>query len=197
MASEDDTEQQATSAERDIEFDQPESRNGVDLDDSTATGEGTPGSMVNEGADGTLMNISNGAPLQNNHDLCNICGMLAVPHEARLCLECKAVLHWQCGYPVRGGADDLRCSLCNNNAEMARHRMEARAGQVAAAEAMKKRSNEILDEFKVGDSVLVPVPEVDRGPIDFANIMGVVLKEQNGVYQIGTRAGVLQVIFLT
>jgi len=39
----------------------------------------------------------------------------------------------------------------------------------------------------------VAVLEVDRGPADPTNLMGVVMKEQNGVYQVGTKAGVLKV----
>lgn len=152
-----------------------------------------PDDAVNESQE-SLMDISNMGPLARP-DLCKGCGMPAQPHESKLCQQCKAVVHWHCGFPTRGRVDldDLLCNLCHNQAEIDRNRQDAHVGQQAAAVKMKERSDGILDVLKVGDSVLVPVPDVDRGPADPANIMGVVLEEKNSVYLVGTAAGVLKV----
>lgn len=145
----------------------------------------------------TLMDISTSVPLQRSGspDLCKSCGLPAQPHESLPCQQCKNPVHWNCGFPTRGRdeVDDLLCNLCYNQAQIIKNREKAHAGQVAAGEKMKERTNGILDVLNVGDCVLVPVPDVDRGPTDPANIMGVVLEEKNAVYLVGTEAGVIKV----
>ena len=48
----------------------------------------------------------------------------------------------------------------------------------------------------MGDTVRVPVPEVDRGKGDSRNILGVVVKiTSDGLFKIGTRCGFLNNLF--
>lgn len=46
--------------------------------------------------------------------------------------------------------------------------------------------------LQIGDEVTLAIPLVDRGPLDFQNISGVVINFANDVYQIGTLHGVLK-----
>ena len=55
-------------------------------------------------------------------------------------------------------------------------------------EASKKK----VHNFEVGDCVLLPVPKVDRGPADPPNLICVVTDKKNGVYQVGSVAGIVK-----
>ena len=56
---------------------------------------------------------------------------------------------------------------------------------------MKKVSAAKLKEAQVHDSVLIPVPPVDRDRLEALNLFAIVLAVDNGVYKLGTRTGVL------
>ena len=61
---------------------------------------------------------------------------------------------------------------------------------------VKKMIDATVKRFKpaeVGDNVLVPVPDVDRGRGEFRYIKGIVTVNQtNGCYTIGTKHGILK-----
>ncbi|CAL1672264.1 unnamed protein product [Lasius platythorax] len=46
--------------------------------------------------------------------------------------------------------------------------------------------------LQINDNITLSVPTVDRGPLDFNNILGVVTDTKNDVYQIGTKDGILK-----
>jgi hypothetical protein len=46
--------------------------------------------------------------------------------------------------------------------------------------------------FKVGDCVVIPVPKVDRGPVDLANVIGVVTDQKNKLNRLGIEHGILK-----
>jgi hypothetical protein len=48
-----------------------------------------------------------------------------------------------------------------------------------------------MKALEVGDNVLVPVPEFDRGRSDPANLIGVILNKTAGSFKVGTKAGIL------
>ena len=61
------------------------------------------------------------------------------------------------------------------------------------ANRMLSRTYQKLRCLNVGDNVLIPVSEFDRGRGDPLNIIGVVLeKNENGSVKVGTKAGVIQ-----
>ena len=61
------------------------------------------------------------------------------------------------------------------------------------ADRMLSRTNRKLRSLQVGDNVLIPVSEFDRGRGDPLNLIGVVLENNiNGNVKVGTKAGVLQ-----
>jgi hypothetical protein len=74
-------------------------------------------------------------------------------------------------------------------------RAEAARGLRKQAKKMLDRSVAKLKVLEVGDNVLVPVSEFDRGRADPPNLIGIVLRKETKGYKIGTRAGVLQGIF--
>ena len=58
---------------------------------------------------------------------------------------------------------------------------------------MLKRS---ARRYKVGDSVMVHLPEVDRGRCEFPNVHAVVLSvNKSGMYKLGTQQGELKVVY--
>ena len=57
---------------------------------------------------------------------------------------------------------------------------------------MVKRSKRIFPDEKVGDTVTVPIPSVDRGICDPRYLIGVVIeKESNGLCTIVVKRGIL------
>ena len=56
---------------------------------------------------------------------------------------------------------------------------------------MVTRGKGILPPLKVGDNVLVPIPSVDRGRGDAANLLSVIIEENDGKFRIATKEGVL------
>ena len=57
------------------------------------------------------------------------------------------------------------------------------------------RSNRILRKVDVGDSVLVPVPSVDRGRGDPRNLLCYVMEVNEDRYRLGTKYGILDTTF--
>ena len=55
-------------------------------------------------------------------------------------------------------------------------------------------SNSRISEAKIGDTVRIPVPDVDRGKADARNILGVVMETSEGFFKIGTRGFLIKYI---
>ncbi|KAK3097449.1 hypothetical protein FSP39_009713, partial [Pinctada imbricata] len=72
------------------------------------------------------------------------------------------------------------------------HSGEAMANQ---AKKMVMRSNRVLRPIDVGDSVLVPIPNVDRGRGDTRNLLCLVMEINDGQHKLGTIFGVLDAMF--
>ena len=72
----------------------------------------------------------------------------------------------------------------------------AKRKQEEQADKMLEQSAKRFKPAEVGDSVMVPIPDVDRGRADFLNLTGVVMEANpGGVYKIGTKYGVLDQLF--
>jgi hypothetical protein len=63
------------------------------------------------------------------------------------------------------------------------------------AEKMKEKSAQRCAPAAVGQTVLLPVPEVDRGRADHRNVKAVVLEVVDGFYCLGTLHGKLVQLF--
>ena len=66
--------------------------------------------------------------------------------------------------------------------KIVRARKRALSGQQIQAEEMMSSSKGRLVNLKVNDNIIIPVPRVDRGPIDCKNIRGIIVdKDVNGL----------------
>ena len=86
------------------------------------------------------------------------------------------------------------CILCFRSYETKRKREQCKENLTQQA---KKMIDETVKKFKpaeVGDNVLVPIPDVDRGRGEiFRNIKGIITINQTiGCYTIGTKHGILK-----
>ncbi|CAH0385830.1 unnamed protein product [Bemisia tabaci] len=70
-------------------------------------------------------------------------------------------------------------------------RQKASESLKTQAQKMLTRAEKKLARVKVGDCVTVPVSEFDRSRGDPANIIGIVMKEENGLFQIGSKCGII------
>ena len=56
---------------------------------------------------------------------------------------------------------------------------------------MRNRSETILTEVEIGQNVLIPIPNVNRGKGDPRNVMAVVTERVHNGYKLGTSGGML------
>ncbi|XP_060800680.1 KRAB-A domain-containing protein 2-like [Amyelois transitella] len=63
-----------------------------------------------------------------------------------------------------------------------------RAAEKTNDEIIKKKTSAIV----VGDTVNVSVPKTDRGPLNTKCIFGIITDINNGVYQVGTKSGIIK-----
>ncbi|KAE9542911.1 hypothetical protein AGLY_002822 [Aphis glycines] len=89
-------------------------------------------------------------------------------------------------------AEAILCNLCETNIKINEARHLGAAGIEKQAEKMLQDSKTKTPEFKVGDCVVIPVPKVDRGPADPANIVAVVIDQKNDLNRLGTEQGIIK-----
>jgi len=95
----------------------------------------------------------------------------------------------------RPSDEDLACSSSINMTltKISETRKKTKCAQENQAERMLKRSRTTFVPADKGDSVMIPIPQVDRGRGDPRNLMGIVLERgDNDTYKIGVRKGVLK-----
>ena len=59
------------------------------------------------------------------------------------------------------------------------------------AQKMVQNSNTRHGAAKVGDTVLVPIPQVDRGKTNPRNLVGIIMQIKDEYYKIGFRGGII------
>ena len=76
---------------------------------------------------------------------------------------------------------------------MKKERNGAKRSLENQASTMTKRTRSQLKPVSIDQNVLVPVPSVDKGRLDFPNIRGIVMSvdEEKDLFEIGTKHGVL------
>ena len=89
--------------------------------------------------------------------------------------------------------DDILCQLCKKQGQIIAQRQGAKRKQQDQAEKMLERSAKRFKEAQVGDTVLVPIPDLDRGRCEYPNLKGIILEmHPNGsMWKIGCKSGVL------
>ena len=70
-------------------------------------------------------------------------------------------------------------------------RKRALAGQQIQAEKLMRTKKRKLSEISVGNNVIIPIPQYDRGPTDPRNILGVIEEVSEYGYRVGTSVGTL------
>lgn len=122
-------------------------------------------------------------------ETCVICEELLQPFKSSPCIQCKLIVHNECGTIFD---TDFVCPMYLRGQEIAMVQEECFKNQKIAAEKMSNFSADRFVRIDEGECVSLAVPKVDRGPLDFGNILGVVMSIKNGVYQIGTGQGVIK-----
>lgn len=123
---------------------------------------------------------------------CQVCHQLIKDVDLNFCKDCNLPLHYGCGHLLKDDEVNSFCSLCMRKRDRKIVSQDVFKRQKLQAEKMETFSEEAFPPLKIGDSVTVSVPTVDRGPLDFPNIHAVVLKIENGVFQVGTKNGTIK-----
>ena len=85
------------------------------------------------------------------------------------------------------------CILCIRSSETKQKRDQCKENLTQQAKKMIDATVKTKGLNLVGDNVLVPIPDVDRGRGEFRNIKGIITANQiNGCYTIGTKHGILK-----
>ena len=104
------------------------------------------------------------------------------------CLYCEKLI---CPNPPCT-VQDL-CKLCYHQFVMDEERGGANRKTQKQAEKMLEMSKRRYGEVDVGSTVLLAIPDVDKGRCEFPNLKCVVLEKSNGgMYKLGCRTGVLE-----
>lgn len=91
------------------------------------------------------------------------------------------------------GACSADCTLCSRQLYIDSQREASKQAQERQAEKMKSASVRRFKPAEVGDTVMVPIPLVDRGRAEFPNAKAVIIsKVDGGLYQLGTHHGLLK-----
>ncbi|KAL5237566.1 hypothetical protein ACI65C_004976 [Semiaphis heraclei] len=90
-------------------------------------------------------------------------------------------------------AETIICDLCKTSDKIKTQRQLGCQGQEKAAEIMLKVSQSRIPDLQIGDCVLITVPKVDRGPSDPANVIAVIVNQnEHKLYQLGTKYGLVK-----
>ena len=136
--------------------------------------------------------VHNDAPTSGEEELCCVC----LKGTVETCHQCRLPLHSTC-VPTfeRGGNSFSLCTLCIKREICMSERSSAKENLEHQAKKMRMNSDIKFPPANVGDTVRVPVPDVDKGPGDARNILAVVLEETDGFYKLGTKDGVLRQLY--
>ena len=136
--------------------------------------------------DNTVVELSG----MGNENLSEIChNQIIVDNEKTSCTNCELIMHYNCGVLFE---EDILCPLCLRGKNLIDTRNDCFKRQKFAAEKMVNISENRFLPLDVGDCITLSVPKEHCGSLDFRNICGVIIKFENGVYQIGTKDGLLK-----
>ena len=114
---------------------------------------------------------------QDDITCCISCGIGFTPGSksgALPCSVCSGICHGHC-------LVDLSCYLCSKSAELTIQRVGAKRKQQEQANRMLENSAKRFKPAAVGDTVLVPIPDLDRGRCEYPNLKAVVHRCKSGV----------------
>ena len=122
----------------------------------------------------------------------------ALAHGIKICLTCRlmysevdalaehmSVEHDEC---YQCAKDGVKCKLCQRRDDIAAQREGAKKRQMREADRMIENTRKKLKVVDVGDTVMLPVPDVDKGKIDQNQLPAIIIEvTDSGMYKLGTR----------
>ena len=127
---------------------------------------------------------------------CSVCGDR---YEGQMtCDDCERLCHYrpECSVTLVNRSTDqtfMRCLPCHRVDSIKHERALATVAQQKQAASMLSSTAKKMKPGKEGDTVMVPIPDVDRGRAEFPNVAGVVMEvDSDGGHTIGTSKGILK-----
>ena len=115
--------------------------------------------------------------------ICSTCN-LRYPEVEDLAEHMKTE-HGECYDCNTGG---VKCKLCQRKDNISVQREGAKKRQMREADRMIESTNKKLKVVEVGHTVMIPVPDVDKGKIDQNQLPAIIMAiTESGLYQLGTR----------
>ena len=109
-----------------------------------------------------------------------------------MCARCSTYCHEKPACSVWENGIQF-CIICARKNAASAKRKGCKENLQKQSVKMIEASNKRFKPAQIGDNVLVPIPDVDKGRTDFRNICGVVTKVNgDGCYTIGTEQGILK-----
>ncbi|XP_063884390.1 KRAB-A domain-containing protein 2-like [Scylla paramamosain] len=112
-----------------------------------------------------------------------------------VCNVCENPCHSNTPCSMRNNDADesVLCSICSRSQSIHTEQMKSNIEQQKQAQKKIDNSVKRFQPAKVGETVMVPVPLVDRGRAEFPNVKAVVFQAlDNGTYKLGTKHGLLK-----
>ncbi|KFD69436.1 hypothetical protein M514_07937 [Trichuris suis] len=134
--------------------------------------------------------------------ICCVC--LKETSGAYTCRNCGRKVHAICGHAIRddryekmeGYEANILCNLCFNIDNAGKAKVESKLNLEIQAKRMKVDSDKQFLPARLGATVRVPVPDVDRGRGDARNLLAVGMSvTEKGFYRLGTAQGVLNQLY--
>ena len=109
---------------------------------------------------------------------------VSTPSDAGLCDTCESPCHKSCLKSSSESQHVMVCTLCYQKELMDRERRGTKRKQEKQASDMLAKSARRYKQAKIGDSVMVHLPELERGRCEFPNVHAVVLEiNEAGMYK--------------
>ena len=128
--------------------------------------------------------------------MCCGCGKQCDFLEDESCSGCNKTIHSDCAALTTDSDNFIEfiCQLCNRKSAINKKREEAHGNLLQQAEYMKRSSNKRQKLLQVGDTVAVPVADVDRAKSDAHNVLARIqdINQDTMMYTLGTKSGMIE-----
>jgi len=116
------------------------------------------------------------------------------PHVAQSTSTSEICECSSCGSELQSGSSV--CALCERKSSIGEKRKASMDCLTIQAKRMKLRSDRNFPNPEVGDTVRVPIPQVDRGKTDAKNLLACILEiTDENLFKLGTCNGVLKHLY--
>ena len=123
---------------------------------------------------------------------------------AHTCRKCGRNVHAICGHAIKdGGGEEIEgygvnicCTICFNIENAEENKRQSKSNLETQAKKMKMDTDKKFPPASLGDTVRVPIPDVDKGRGDPRNVLAVVMNvTEDGFYRLGTERGILNQLY--